>query len=303
MDSKPLVSIIMNCYNGQDYLREAIDSVYRQSYQNWEIIFWDNASTDESGAIATSYDTKLRYFRAEKNTPLGPARNMALEKVTGDYIAFLDCDDTYLPDTLAKQVACMQSGNFAMVYGGVRLIDQNSKVIGSRKVRYRSGYIFGSLLKRYEISMVSTMIKRSALRGQALVFNEDFGFCPDYNLFMKIAAKNEVGVLPELIVQYRKSANSLTRKTLSLVSREIGQTLDELRALYPQEAEQHREEMAEARSKLGFYDAVSEIGNGDYPSARAVLKPLLARKWQYLALYLILFLPVPTPWLLRRLNR
>ena len=64
----PLVSIIMNCYNSDKYLREAIDSVYAQTFQNWEIIFWDNASTDKSPNIAQSYDEKIKYFRSEKNS-------------------------------------------------------------------------------------------------------------------------------------------------------------------------------------------------------------------------------------------
>ena len=85
----PLVSIIMNCYNGSSYLGKAIDSVYAQKFLDWEIIFWDNASTDESGTIAKSYDERLKYFRTEKNTPLGEARNSALSKVSGKYIGFL----------------------------------------------------------------------------------------------------------------------------------------------------------------------------------------------------------------------
>ena len=66
----------MNCFNGERYLREAIDSVYLQTYKNWEIIFWDNASTDKSSRIANSYDKKLKYYRSDKNTKLGEASRM-----------------------------------------------------------------------------------------------------------------------------------------------------------------------------------------------------------------------------------
>ena len=61
-NNKPLVSIIINCLNGEKYLKEAINSVYKQSYKNWEIIFWDNGSIDNSKKIAKSYNKKLRYF-------------------------------------------------------------------------------------------------------------------------------------------------------------------------------------------------------------------------------------------------
>ena len=88
MNDKPLVSILMNCYDGEKYLSEAIDSVYSQTYQNWEIVFWDNASTDSSSNIAKSYDERVRYYLAPKNTSLGEARNFALQRVRGKYIAF-----------------------------------------------------------------------------------------------------------------------------------------------------------------------------------------------------------------------
>ena len=84
----PLVSIIMNCYNGSSYLGKAIDSVVCAKIFRLGDNFWDNASTDESGTIAKSYDKRLKYFRTEKNTPLGEARNSALSKVSGKYIGF-----------------------------------------------------------------------------------------------------------------------------------------------------------------------------------------------------------------------
>ena len=76
----PLVSIIMNCYNGAKFLEEAIDSIYTQTYSNWEIVFWDNASTDDSASIAKSYDDRLKYHLALETTPLGEARDLALKK-------------------------------------------------------------------------------------------------------------------------------------------------------------------------------------------------------------------------------
>ena len=63
MKSRPLVSVVMNCYNGETFLRDAIDSVYAQTYENWEIIFWDNASTDKSARIAQGYNQKLQYYK------------------------------------------------------------------------------------------------------------------------------------------------------------------------------------------------------------------------------------------------
>ena len=103
-NDQPLISVIMNCLNGEKYLRQAIDSVYEQTYQNWEIIFWDNASTDKSAGIAKSFDRKVRYFRGETTIPLGAARNRALDQSRGDYIAFLDVDDWWEIEKLEYQI-------------------------------------------------------------------------------------------------------------------------------------------------------------------------------------------------------
>ena len=82
MNQKPLISVIMNCFNGQDYLDEALKSILNQTYENWELIFWDNKSEDESGKIFKSYtDKRFRYFYSEKYTSLYEARNLAIEKM------------------------------------------------------------------------------------------------------------------------------------------------------------------------------------------------------------------------------
>ena len=94
MSENPIVSIIMNCYNGEKYLREALVSILAQTYKNWELIFWDNQSTDKSVEIFKSYaDERLKYFYAPTHTLLYEARNYAIEKASGEFYAFIDVDD------------------------------------------------------------------------------------------------------------------------------------------------------------------------------------------------------------------
>ena len=103
--NKPLVSIIMNCYNGERYLHEALESIINQTYKNWELIFWDNLSTDNSKKIFQNFkDERFKYFLAKEHTVLYEARNLALKEVSGEFIAFLDTDDIWFPDKLLKQV-------------------------------------------------------------------------------------------------------------------------------------------------------------------------------------------------------
>jgi len=299
----PKVSVIMNCFNGEKYLRESLDSIFCQIYEDWEIIFWDNASTDGTQKIATSYDSRLKYFRAEVNTPLGSARNMALEKATATYVAFLDSDDVYLPCALQRQVGLMESCDYGLVYAGMIIIDENGKEKRRIKLRYNSGYIFDNLLRRYDIPMCSAMIRRSVIEGEGLQFVENLEYCPDYNLFIKIAAQHQIGVIHDPIVKYRQSTENLSRKLLHLVSKEHRQTLSELQKLYPDAVRFCGNAMVAARSKHNFYDAVYYVSMGDYQAARSALKSIIGCRWEYLAIYLVLFLPFPKAWLLRMLNR
>jgi len=104
-DRCPLVSVIMNCYNGEAYLNDAIKSVLNQTYKNFEIIFWDNQSKDNSKNIFRSFnDKRLKYFYSSKHTTLYEARNLAIKKSKGEYIAFLDTDDIWLKDKLHLQI-------------------------------------------------------------------------------------------------------------------------------------------------------------------------------------------------------
>ena len=299
----PLVSVIMNCYNGAPYLKKAIDSVYAQSYENWEIIFWDNASTDNSKKIAQSYDERLKYYKSEENTPLGEARNFALSKVNGKYIAFLDCDDLYLPQKLRLQVELLENFDFAMTYSGAITIDDKGRELRRILAKNDSGYVFSDLLFHYEINMQSVMLRKTILDKKAFSFNTSLSYCPDYNLFMRIAAEYNVGIVKEPLVMYRISPNSLSKQTVDIASREIKITLDEIFSKLPALELKYKKSATAAYAKLNYYDAVNFIRQSNFSQARLKLKEVMFQRWEYLALYLLLFLPCPKSLILRVLNR
>jgi glycosyltransferase involved in cell wall biosynthesis len=299
----PMISIIMNCYNCDRFLKEAIDSVYAQTFSDWEIIFWDNASTDNSSKIANSYDQRLKYFCAEVTTPLGEARNLALKKINGKYIGFLDCDDIYLKDKLEKQYKLMEESDYAMCYGGTLVIDEYGKKIRKEPVNYTSGYIFNLLLNRYEINMPSVMVRRSVLEDNDLSFSSNLQYCPDHNLFMEIASRFTVGVIRDYIVKYRVLSDSLSRKTLHLVSSEIQFTLDKIIDRNPEIKKNYPGEVRAAYAKLKYYDAINYISKNMFLDARKALKPVLKERWQYMLLYLLLYLPLTPDKVLSFLKR
>ena len=103
--NRPLVSIIVNCFNGEKYLNQCIQSIINQTYKNFEIIFWDNNSTDESQKIVSQFvDKRIKVFKTNEKLDLGASRNKAIQKSLGDLITFLDVDDWYLPEKINLQV-------------------------------------------------------------------------------------------------------------------------------------------------------------------------------------------------------
>ena len=115
-----LVSIIINCYNGEKYLKEALLSIKAQTYKNWELIFWDNRSTDNSVKILKSLKIKnLKYFLSKKHTSLYAARNLAIQKTNGEYIGFIDVDDLWEKNKLKQQIKHFNDEKTIVVYGNL----------------------------------------------------------------------------------------------------------------------------------------------------------------------------------------
>ena len=299
----PLVSIVMNCYNGEKYLCEAIDSIYAQTYKNWEIIFWDNASTDGSSSIAKSYDERVKYYVVSKTTPLGEARNFALNKADGEYVAFLDCDDMYFPDKLERQVKLMQNKDYVMCYGSVSIINEDGKEIKKDIVKNKSGNVFSGLLRRYEINMQTVILKKEFLVNNQLSFNSNMSYCPDHNLFMTIASKTDVGVITDVVAKYRIVDNSLSKKTIDIVPQEYRLTLDEISKGNPILRKQLSNDFDCAYDKAKYYEIVADIYNNNKGQARYKLKTILNSKIEYFLLYLLLFMPVSNKLILKLLKK
>ena len=156
-NTNPLVSIIINCYNGEKFLFEALDSVIKQTYKNCEVIFWDNHSTDQSKKIFFSYnEPRFRYYLADNHTNLYTARNLAIDKSKGEFIAFLDTDDWWEDTKLSKQLDYFKDSEVGLVYGNCWIVDErkrNKKIYIQNKKKLPTGFIFNQLLKEYVISL------------------------------------------------------------------------------------------------------------------------------------------------------
>ena len=235
------ISVIMNCYNSARFLRAAIDSVFAQTYTDWEIVFWDNQSTDDSAAIFKSYvDPRCRYFLAPVHTGLGQARNLAVAQARGEWCAFLDCDDIWLSDKLTKQVAIINEGGpeLGLVYGQMTVLmeesgsatawgrSQKKFSTRSRLRKLPEGDIFAELLKSDFIPLPSAVVRRVAYWAVDGI-DARFRYAEDFDLFVKIAKIYSVRAVQEVVCGYRihdrNSSNPLGdvgfNENLSVVSR------------------------------------------------------------------------------------
>mgnify|MGYP003956655605 CR=1 FL=1 len=156
--AKPLVSILMNCYNGEKYLEESLNSVIQQTYENWELVFWDNQSCDNSAKIFKSYsDKRLKYFLAKNHSGLGEARKRAFEHLKGKFVAVLDTDDIWYPTKIEKQLQYFDDIDVGLVISNAYFFNEIKK-IKIYKEKYFQGWVFNKLLENYYVCLVTLLL-------------------------------------------------------------------------------------------------------------------------------------------------
>lgn len=203
--AEPLVSVIMNCYNGEKYLRQAIDSVRAQTYHNWEIIFWDNQSTDGSARIVESYcDPRVRYFYAPTHTWLYEARNYAIEQSRGEFIAFLDVDDRWLPTKLAEQLALFCEPDVGMACGNYWVeSERNRRRWQAFKRPAPSGWVLNDLLDSFFVGLLTLVVRRSALDSLDYACDPRYHIIGDFDLVVRLATRWKLGCIQQPVAVYR----------------------------------------------------------------------------------------------------
>jgi glycosyltransferase involved in cell wall biosynthesis len=220
----------MNCFNGETYLREAIDSVINQTYKNWEIIFWDNQSRDSSAEIVKSYkDERIKYFYAEVHTNLGKARSLAIEKSSGEWIGFLDTDDIWLQDKLEEQVHLVISKDSSvMVYGGTIFFNSPELNIDRDLEQYalcplKEGNIYNQLILKNFIPMPSVLINKKIINEIGGI-DKKLSHALDYDLWLRVSQKHNIYAVQKIICKYRFHLSNTTNK--------LGSTISSIEPLY-----------------------------------------------------------------------
>ena len=183
MKKLPLVSVIINCHNGEKYLKDTILSVIKQTYKNWEIIFWNNKSSDKSEKIVKSFrDKRIKYFKSNKFQKLYRTRNLAIKKSKGKYICFLDTDDLWNKNKLAVQINLISKKKCKIVYTNFFIKNENTgKSYLSYKRSLPEGNITQELLDNYCVGILTIMIDRNIFKSNK--FNDRYNVIGDFDLF------------------------------------------------------------------------------------------------------------------------
>ena len=242
--SEPLINIVMNCYNGEHYLKKSLESILSQTFKNWELIFWDNCSTDRSAEIFHKYkDPRLHYFKSEKHTSQYEARKNAMLKTKRELVAFLDVDDWWDKNKLEKQVKLFDNKRIGFSCSNYWIVNQNKnfkKNIVFKKIP--GGKVLSKLLKKNFIGMSTLMIRRKLYFELKYGFDSRFEIVGDYDLVLRLSIKNELGTLQEPLSYYRWHDNNL--------SHEIGKNARELRYMYN---EMKKNDLFRSNKSFGYF--------------------------------------------------
>ncbi len=183
-----MVSAIITTYNRRSYLREAVDSVLAQDYEDLEVIVVDDGSTDcPEGELA---GLPVRYVRKE-NGGISSARNLGIEVSTGEYLAFLDVDDQWLKGKLSTQITSMERDGYLISYTDEIWVRNGKRINQKHRHRKYSGWIFSRCLPLCIISPSSVVIKRDVFDVTG-PFDEDLPVCEDYDMWLRICSRYPV---------------------------------------------------------------------------------------------------------------
>ena len=195
-----LASIIMPSYNTAPYIKETIQSVLDQTYTNWELIIVDDCSTDNTEEVlATINDSRIRYFKNEKNSGAAVSRNKALREAKGQWIAFLDSDDLWMPEKLEKQINFMKKNRYSFSYTNYEEIDVDGnktgiKITGPKRITKTGMFNYcwpGCLTVMFDADKIG------------LIQIEDIKKNNDYAMWLKVCQKADCYLLDEYLAQYR----------------------------------------------------------------------------------------------------
>jgi glycosyltransferase involved in cell wall biosynthesis len=208
---KPLVSVIMSAYNAEAFIEDSIRSVLQQTYPRVELIICDDGSTDGTAQIIGKYPQVI-YFH-QNNQGQGAGRNNAVRKASGDFLAFIDADDTWLPEKLELQMPLFEKDPaVGAVYSDMVVVDPEGKVLGyNARGRMKRGFIFNDLLAGNYMCGLSSLVVRKPVFWQSGGFS-NHRYCQDFVFLLRVAHQFAVDFCEQGLVRYLSHDDNISKK-------------------------------------------------------------------------------------------
>jgi glycosyltransferase involved in cell wall biosynthesis len=210
---QPLVSIVMAAYNSAPFLPEAIRSVTGQSYPHWELHIINDGSKDNTAEVVRPFLTDPRIiYHEQENKGQASAKNCGLRAARGDFIGFLDADDTWSLDKLEKQLPVFTAHPEAgLVHTNVMLVTESGQPLGSPQRSYPQGWISADLLIDNRVNGMASILRRECL-DEVGIFDESLSMGIDYDLWLRISARYQILFLDEITYFYRQWAGQMSHR-------------------------------------------------------------------------------------------
>lgn len=209
-----LVSIIMPSWNTEKFIGESIESVLRQTYKNWELIIVDDCSTDNTDKVVHSFDDpRISYFHNKNNSGAAITRNHALKAAKGEWVAFLDSDDLWMPEKLEVQLKFMQKNGYVLSYTDYEKIDEDDKPLGI----HVSGPKVVNRKQMYNYDYIGQLTMMYSAKHFGLIQIKDIKKNNDYAIRLKLFHKpgTEAHLLEKNLAKYRVRKKSISHDKLS----------------------------------------------------------------------------------------
>lgn len=204
----------MPAYNAERYIEEAIESILKQTFRDFEFIIIDDCSSDRTWEIIQSFaqkDARIVALRNEKNMRISLTLNKGIEMARGTYIARMDADDWSYPYRLEKQVVFMDAHPEVGVSGGsMEVCDANMRRIGERRYNLTDSDIRRKLFRYSPFSHPLAVFRTSILRENAFVYGPSLAIAEDYDLYFRIGTVSSFGNLPDILIKYRMIGSGIS---------------------------------------------------------------------------------------------
>lgn len=211
---KPLVSVVIPVHNGEEYIKESIDSCLNQDYPYIEVIVVDDKSTDSTLDILREYAERIRVIPVEKQNGLGNVINIGIRASEGKYIARMDADDIMYPTRISKQVEYLEANPKCVAVGGqIDIIDGDGNITGHRSYALEDNRLKKNMFMFQPFAHPAVTLRKSAVDNVGL-YPEDMWKVEDVKFFFLLSTKGEFHNLPDTVLKYRMTFNTQSQSKM-----------------------------------------------------------------------------------------